>query len=149
MTNTNNQGNNKFNTLLGLYLQRRQTGTSFEANESHLDDDAISSFVEGRLNEREAAPIMKHLVGCNMCRRVTAQLTQLSEQFEDVTETQTLPTSSNRLRDLWRTLTDRVFTLNDEAILAYRENAEAEKNESSIKNENDSATSDENEKLNK
>ncbi|HEV7843686.1 MAG TPA: zf-HC2 domain-containing protein, partial [Pyrinomonadaceae bacterium] len=43
----------------------------------HLDEDALSAFVEGRLSHLESAPLVRHLVGCDSCRNITAQLIRL------------------------------------------------------------------------
>src|SRR5882672_9168776 len=50
--------------------------------ESHLDEDAICAFVEGRLEEAEISPVISHLIACTSCRQTTAQLIRFGSQFD-------------------------------------------------------------------
>jgi len=47
--------------------------------ESHLDEDTISAFVEGRLGANESKPVLSHLTACGSCRRTSAQILRLDE----------------------------------------------------------------------
>ncbi len=68
--------------LLDLFLADRFAGSD-AATDDHLDDDTASAFVEGTLNERESAPIMRHLVDCSFCLHMTSELIRLDLAFAD------------------------------------------------------------------
>ncbi|MDX6692993.1 MAG: hypothetical protein QOF02_596 [Blastocatellia bacterium] len=86
---------------------------------AHLDEDALSSFIEGRLSERESGPIVSHLVGCNSCRRFTAELMRLESEVGDV-EAIAPPVAEEpgRIRRLLEDLAARVLPASDE-VFAY------------------------------
>jgi len=73
-----------------LVDRRLMTALAAEAllstSEAHLDEDAINAFVEGRLGEDEASPIVSHLVACTFCRHATAQLIKFESEFNDEAE---------------------------------------------------------------
>jgi hypothetical protein len=95
---------------VGLYL----AGT-------HLDEDALSAFVEGRLSELESAPVISHLVTCNSCRRFTAELVRLETEtgFGDVgAPPSTGAAAPGRIRSLLEDLASRVLPDSDE-VFAY------------------------------
>jgi hypothetical protein len=48
--------------------------------ESHLDEDTISAFVEGRLAASESRPVLSHLTACRSCRQASAQLLRLENE---------------------------------------------------------------------
>ena len=48
--------------------------------ESHLDEDTISAFVEGRLAAAESRPVLSHLTACHSCRQASAQLLRLENE---------------------------------------------------------------------
>jgi len=50
--------------MVHLHLRRRAQIAPPIAPDEHLDDDLLSAFTEGRLNENESAPVLKHLVAC-------------------------------------------------------------------------------------
>jgi anti-sigma factor RsiW len=87
----------------------------------HLDEDALSAFVEGRLSETESAPFIKHLVSCTSCRHITAQLVRLDTELS-ARETP-LPVSTEepgRIRRLLADLAARVLpSTEDNAVFAY------------------------------
>jgi hypothetical protein len=63
------------------HLRRRATLAPASPAGAHLDEDKLSSFVEGRLSEMESAPITRHLVSCGSCRNITAQLVRLDTEL--------------------------------------------------------------------
>jgi hypothetical protein len=94
----------------------------------HLDEDALSAFVEGRLSEREASPVVQHLVACGYCRQATVQLVRLEA---DTAAPQTAMTEagheegSGRIRRLLDDLAARVLPSHEEeAVFAYHAPAE-------------------------
>jgi hypothetical protein len=87
----------------------------------HLDEDALSAFVEGRLSETESAPFIKHLVSCTSCRHITAQLVRLDTELSG--QETPAPISSQepgRIRRLLADLAARVLpSTEDNAVFAY------------------------------
>jgi hypothetical protein len=105
----------------GHLLRRAERGAAAGAYfaGAHLDEDSLSAFVEGRLNDRESAPIISHLVMCNSCRRFTAELVRLD--FEVGSKEESLPptpTEPGRIRRLLEDLASRVLPDSDE-VFAY------------------------------
>jgi hypothetical protein len=103
-------------------LQRVEIGPMAGASlaGTHLDEDALSAFVEGRLGDVEAAPLVSHLVGCNSCRRFTAELVRLESELGP--DEQSAPPSieePGRIRSLLENLAARVLPASDE-VFAYR-----------------------------
>jgi len=86
-------------------LKTRSLLASEIAVDSHLDDDTISAFVEARLSEVEATPVIAHLVACSSCRRTTAQLVRLESEADDEPEQVITDESPGPLRSLFEDLT--------------------------------------------
>lgn len=105
----------------GHLLRRAETGAtagSYFAG-AHLDEDALSAFVEGRLSDRESAPIISHLVACNSCRRFTAELVRLDFEVGSTESSAPPPqTEPGRIRRLLEDLASRVLPESDE-VFAY------------------------------
>jgi hypothetical protein len=95
---------------------------------AHLDEDALSTFVEGRLGERESAPLISHLVACGFCRRITAQLIRLENELGEVAESLPMPVTEDgrgRLRRFLAELSERVLPSSEEdTVFAYHAPAE-------------------------
>ena len=118
-----NQGEKQFEGLLSLYLRQRQLSKGSSTNQLHLDEDSLSAFVEGSLTQQQAAPIIKHLINCIFCRRVTVQLAALSEALEDAPNI-TNTVRQNSWRELWNNLTESVSRSYDNAVIAHEEEKE-------------------------
>jgi hypothetical protein len=102
-------------------LQRVEIGPTAGAYPAgaHLDEDALSAFVEGRLSDSESAPIISHLVACNTCRRFTAELIRLESEIGQ--SEVSLPAhveEPGRIRSLLERLAARVLPSSDE-VFAY------------------------------
>jgi hypothetical protein len=95
---------------------------------AHLDEDAICAFVEGRLEEAEAAPVISHLVACSFCRHTTAQLIRLESQF-DASEDVAVNEGPGRVR-LWleSLAASMAPAFEEDAVFAYQ-NPETEPDE--------------------
>lgn len=94
----------------------------------HLDEDALSAFVEGRLSETESSPLIQHLVACGYCRQATVQLVRLEAA---TIPSQPLPAEASReeepgrIRRLLDDLASRVLPSHDEeTVFAYHAPAE-------------------------
>jgi hypothetical protein len=87
----------------------------------HLDEDALSAFVEGRLSETESAPFIKHLVSCISCRHITAQLVRLDTELSGEEIPVPIPSEEpGRIRRLLADLAARVLpSTEDNAVFAY------------------------------
>lgn len=131
--------------MVHLHLRRRAKTAPSIAPDQHLDDDLLSSFTEGRLNENESAPVVKHLIACSFCRHITAQLIRLdSEVGESKVTIPVTPEDPGRIRRMLEDLGSRVFApSDDEAVFAYHAPAEDfEKERSKNVDEDDEGTSD-------
>src|SRR6266705_1983924 len=92
------------------------------SSETHLDEDAICAFVEGRLEEAEISPVISHLIACTSCRQTTAQLIRLGSQFEAETESAALEENPGRVRLLFDRLGSRLApSLEEDAVFAYHD----------------------------
>src|SRR4051812_18491154 len=79
----NNTDDIRIQGLLGGYLLNRSQNVPDTADDRHLDEDTLNAFVEGRLSEREATPMVNHMVDCSFCRHVTSELVRLDLAFAD------------------------------------------------------------------
>jgi hypothetical protein len=113
--------------MIHQHLQGRAMATQPMLLDVHLDEDALNAFVEGRLGDRESAPLIKHLVACGYCRHATSQLVRLeAETAQTVTQTPGLaPEEPGLIRRLLEDLAARVLPSSDEdAVFAYHAPAE-------------------------
>lgn len=134
MTNSKGQMNPKEIQIQGLldrFLQAKSINSGFETSSEHLDDDVLTAFVEGNLNQNEAKPITTHLVNCSFCRHITAELIKLDFAFADdtqvVTATNAKPT---KVADVLSGILSRIFGSNDGAVFAHQEPDEKSPTES-------------------
>jgi hypothetical protein len=107
--------------MIDQRLKARASDESTVPADAHLDEDAISAFVEGRLVEAESAPLVSHLIVCASCRHATAQLIRVESQFKPEDEP-TPDESPGRVGLLLERLAAG-FTpaLEEDAVFAYQE----------------------------
>ena len=111
--------------MIHQHLQGRAMVAPPMLMDAHLDEDALNAFVEGRLNERESAPIIKHLVACNYCRHATSQLVRLDSEIGIAQTPTPAQEEPGRIRRLLEDLAARVLPSSDEdAVFAYHAPAE-------------------------
>jgi hypothetical protein len=114
--------------MIQQHLQTRALATPPILTDVHLDEDALNAFVEGRLSQRESAPIIKHLVACGYCRQATSQLVRLeTETVSASSQTPLAPLEEEpgRIRRLLEDLASRVLPSSEEdAVFAYHAPAE-------------------------
>jgi hypothetical protein len=111
--------------------------------ESHLDEDTISAFVEGRLSATEARPVLSHLTSCGLCRRTSAQVLQLDEVAPD-NVTQPMEETTGRIRDFLSQLPSLVSSTGEDVVFAYQNPAsEEEKEQAEVTDSGAKAESDE------
>jgi len=111
--------------LLDRYLRSQVSRNHLTTQELHLDEDSLAAFAEGNLGEREALPIVSHLVKCSFCRHVTAELVRLDLAFSDdevpVAASENQP---SRISEVLNNLLSRIFGTNDSAVFAHQEKEE-------------------------
>jgi hypothetical protein len=117
-----NKESDRLRRLVHQHLQRRTTALApASPMGAHLDEDALSAFIEGRLSKLESAPLVRHLVGCGSCRQITAQLIRLDTELSGV-ETETFSPSEEpgRIRRLLADLASRVLPSSEgDVVFAY------------------------------
>ncbi|HKP36423.1 MAG TPA: hypothetical protein VJT71_06165 [Pyrinomonadaceae bacterium] len=94
--------------------------------DSHLDEDAISAFVEGRLGTVESRPVLSHLTACSTCRRASADLVRLENQIDAESEPMQEPEETGRLQAFLSNLQSLVPDGSDEVVFAYQNPDEEE-----------------------
>jgi hypothetical protein len=119
-----NKESARFRQMVHEHL--RHGRASFAARQTvgaHLDEDALSAFIEGRLSEPESTPVVRHLVRCGSCRHITAQLIRLDTETSATESTTPAPVSSEepgRIRRLLESLASRVLpSTGDDEVMAY------------------------------
>jgi len=96
-------------------------GAASFASEGHLDEDAVSAFVEGRIEENESASIVSHLVACGTCRGATARLIRLESLAMDDDDVIVPEHNPSRLRQWLEDLAAQVVpSTGEDAVFAYQ-----------------------------
>jgi len=87
----------------------------------HLDEDAMSAFVEGQLGEDETRSIISHLTSCGSCRDFTARLIRLESTFT-VDEVSTMVEDApSRLRQFLERFASQIIpSSGEDAVFAYQ-----------------------------
>lgn len=123
----NNRETEGIRLMIHQHLQRSAMVAPPVVADVHLDEDALSSFVEGRLTETESAPVIQHLVGCGFCRRATAQLIRLESEIgsTEIATPAAEPDEPGRIRSLLDDLASRVLPQSEgDSVFAYHAPAE-------------------------
>ena len=127
--------------LLGRYLDLHASGHDTTApGVYHLDEDSLSAFAEGNLSEREAVPIISHLVDCSYCRNVTTELIRLDMAFAEPApiQRQVAEESPARISEVLGRVLSRIFGTADGAVFAHHEtDDEADKKEKKSESESE------------
>ncbi len=111
--------------LLDRFLRSQVSRNNTTAHERHLDEDSLAAFAEGNLGEREALPIVSHLVNCSFCRHVTAELVRLDLAFaDDEVRVGANENQPSRISEVLNNLLSRIFGTNDGAVFAHQEKEE-------------------------
>lgn len=120
----------KIQGLLDRFLQFRKISSNHNGHENHLDEDSLTAFVEGRVNEREMPFMIKHLVDCSFCLHITSELAKLSTVFTEDEFVITTPTKEpTKVADVLSGLLSRIFGANDGTVFAHQEQEKEEKEE--------------------
>jgi anti-sigma factor ChrR (cupin superfamily) len=114
---------NKKDRMREIVAQRLKSVAASELSNlpagSHVDEDLIAAFVEGRLTDTECKPVLSHLAACGLCRRTSAQFVQLENQIDAdiVTPADEEP---GRLEALLSRLRSAVPSAGEEVVFAYQ-----------------------------
>jgi len=131
MENTGNMNSQELRIqgLLDRYLASRDSNENPATNALHLDDDSLTAFAEGRLSQREAAPMISHLVDCSFCRHITTELVRLDLEFAPETEAVRpviREAEPSKISEVLSGLLSRIFGTGGQAVEAYDEKKEKE-----------------------
>jgi hypothetical protein len=127
MEEMNNLENKAIHNLVNSYLRRSVPNEDSLATQVHLDDDMLTAFVEGKMSEKESMPVVKHLVDCGFCRKITAQLARLENEFGE--KEMTIPVvvgEPGRVRRFLESITIRFFGDDEESVYAYHASPEGQ-----------------------
>ncbi len=120
--------------LVDRYLRSQTSDNNKILPEEHLNEDSLAAFTDGNLSEREAQPIVSHLVDCSFCRHVTTELIRLDLAFADDAVRETaVENQPSKVSEVLSNLLSRIFGTNDGAVFAHQEKEEedSEKKKSS------------------
>lgn len=109
--------------LLDRYLRSQKADSDLTTQKQHLDEDSLAAFTEGNLSEREAKPIISHLVECSFCRHVTAELVRLDLAFagQDVQNAAAVENQPSKISEVLSNLLSSIFGNGDSAVFAHEE----------------------------
>ncbi|MGD9564130.1 MAG: hypothetical protein AB7F88_18470 [Pyrinomonadaceae bacterium] len=116
--------------LIGQFLNARSANEfNRAATGPHLDQDSLAAFTEGSISEREAKPVVAHLVDCSFCRHVTAELIRLDMAFAETPAAiaNAGTTEPRKVSEVLSGLLSRIFGTTDGAVFAHEEKEGSEK----------------------
>jgi hypothetical protein len=109
-------------TLIDVRLKARLQDESLSASFApHPDDDVISAFVEGRLDDAECVSIISHLVGCATCLHLTADLIRFEPDMNEVSSTSISEPDPGPMRQFLDRIAEGVIPSTEDAVFAYQE----------------------------
>ena len=119
-----NKESERLRRIVHLHLRRRRRASLAPSSPvgKHLDEDALSAFIEGRLSNLESAPLIGHLVGCDSCRQITTQLIRLDTELsgDELSAPPPAQEEPGRIRRLLADLAARVLpSSEDDVVFAY------------------------------
>jgi len=121
--------------LLDRYLRLRVSDDNVTLQAQHLDEDSLAAFTEGNVSEREAQPIVRHLIDCSFCRQVTTELVRLDLAFTDEEiKVVTVENRPSKISEVLNGLLSRIFGANDGAVFAHQEKEEDSEKTKSLEN---------------
>jgi hypothetical protein len=110
--------------LIGQYLAVRPFKT---IDSDHLDQDTLSAFVEGSLSEKQGAAAVGHLVRCDFCRHISAELIRLELEFSEAPATAVRTESTGKISEVLSGLFSKIFGTSDGAVFAHSEDDDPDK----------------------
>jgi hypothetical protein len=130
----------KIQGLIDRYLNHRDAALGPDALERHIDQDSLAAFTEGSISEREAAPLVRHLVDCSFCRHITAELVRLDLAFAESPVPESVPSAEpTKVSEVLSGLFSKIFGTTDGAVFAHNETegSEEDKDEEAKDKETD------------
>ncbi len=120
----------KIQGLLDRFLKVRSAENGAFTTQEHLDEDTLAAFVEGNIQERQAKPVVSHLVDCSFCRNITSDLVRLDLAFAGETEPVLVAEAQpTKIADVLSGILTRIFGSNEGAVFAHHEDEEPEDDE--------------------
>lgn len=111
--------------VLESYLRLKVSSDTINIEGQHLDQDALTAFVEGSLTRRETPPIVNHLIKCSFCRHITAELVRLDLAFADNEEVFAVNEKQpSKVSEVLSGLLTRIFGNSENAVFAHQEKDE-------------------------
>ena len=108
--------------ILNNFLQLKVASNGLIAEGNHLDEDSLTAFVEGNLREKEAQPLVTHLVDCSFCRHVTAELVKLDFAFaEESVQVAVNTDEPSPVSKVLNSILGRIFGANEGVVFAHQE----------------------------
>ncbi|MEW6361376.1 MAG: hypothetical protein AB1477_04570 [Acidobacteriota bacterium] len=94
-----------------------------ETGGPHLEDDFLSAFIEGSLNDYESEAAIGHLSECGFCRNTTAELIRLDYQLAEIQEREiSQPVSEpTRISDVLNRLFSQIFGPAENVVFAHQD----------------------------
>lgn len=118
----------KIQGLLDRFLRVRSANKNF--NDSHLDEDSLTAFVEGKISERESQTIVQHLTDCSFCLYITGELAKMNAVFaEDLVVVPNPTKEPMKISEVLGGIMSRIFGTNDGAVFAHEEKKEETEDE--------------------
>ena len=115
--------NKKTETVRDLIDHRLKSVAAAELRDasfdSHIDEDTIAAYIEGRLTEIECKPVLAHLAACGLCRRASAQIVKLENQIDADPVTDISAEGPGRLEALLSRLGSAV-SVDEDVVFAYQ-----------------------------
>jgi len=122
--------------LLDSYLRTSAANKELAPATDHLDEDSLTAFVEGNLDENEAKPMVSHLADCSFCRHVSAELIKLDVAFVDEVEpAAVINEDPASVGSVLSGILSRIFGTNEAAVFAHNEEEDEKKKESKSEEE--------------
>ncbi|CAN5703749.1 hypothetical protein BH20ACI4_BH20ACI4_32830 [soil metagenome] len=116
----------KIQGLLDRFLKVRSAENGTFITQEHLDQDTLAAFVEGNIKQREAKPIVTHLVDCSFCRNITTELVRLDLAFAGETEPVLVAEAQpTKIADVLSGILTRIFGSNEGAVFAHHEDEDS------------------------
>jgi hypothetical protein len=127
----------KIQGLIDRYLKGKKSNNNLANEVRHLDEDSLTAFVEGNLNQREMPAILNHLVDCSFCLHISAQLVRLDLAFANK-GVQTVAAQSeqpSKISEVLSGLLSRIFGTNDGVVFAHEEKEKEAEDADEVKEE--------------
>ena len=113
--------------LLELYFAAASEPSSRIADKSarHIDTDTLAAFVESSLSLRESEPVVAHLVDCGFCRKTSAELIRLQNEFSAQPVADVVRQGeSSKISQVLSNLLEKLLGTSDAAVFAHEETEE-------------------------